>query len=176
MINHFTSIKKLVFLALFLSIAIIVNIVENISFSVFIIPGIKLGLANIVTVFILYYFGYKEMFLINVLRVFLANLIIGTLFSTPFIIAMGSCLGSMILMYPIIKVNKFSIFGISMIQALLFNFFQIIIVCWLYQNYIFIYYFPYLMISGIITGYLVALCAKYVILILNKNYLKGEMG
>ena len=172
-----SKVRKMVFLALFLSIAIIVNIIENVSFSVFVIPGVKLGFANIVTVFVLYYFGYKEMFVINILRVFLANLIVGTLFSTPFIIAMGSCLGSMLLLYFIIKLDKFSIFGISMIQAVLFNLFQIIIVCWLYQNYIFIYYFPYLIISGIITGYLVALCAKYVILLLNKNYLKrGEIS
>ncbi|MDR3215567.1 MAG: Gx transporter family protein [Bacilli bacterium] len=168
--------KKIVILSLFLSIAIIVNIVENISFAVFIVPGIKLGLTNIVTIFILYYFGFKEMFIINFLRVILANLIIGTLFSIPFIISLFSCLGSMIFLFIIIKINKFSIFGISMIQAVLFNLFQIIVVCLLYNNFVFMYYLPYLIISGIITGYLVALCAKYVIKVINNHLIITDIS
>lgn len=159
--------KKMVILSLFLSLAIIVNIVENITVSFIIIPGVKFGLANIATIFILFYFGYKEMFTVNILRVIVANLITGTLFSMPFIIAFSSSLGSMLIIYIILKLNRLSIFGISMAQAVIFNIFQIIVVSLLYDSFIFIYYLPYLMISGIITGYLIALIAKYIINILD---------
>ena len=162
------STKKLVILSLFLALAIILNIVENISFSFFIIPGVKLGLANISTIFILCYFGYKEMFLVNVLRVVLANLIIGTLFSIPFTIAMVSSVSSMLLLYFIYKLDKLSIFGISMIQAVLFNTFQIIVVSFLYESNVFLFYLPYLIFSGIVTGYLVALSARYVVKLVDK--------
>ena len=153
--------KKLVILSLFLALAIILNIVENVAFSFFLIPGVKLGLANISTVFILYYFGYKEMFLVNIMRVILANLITGLLFSVSFSIAFFSSLGSMLILFFVLKPNKLSIYGISMIQAILFNVFQIIIVCLIYQSHVFFYYLPYLIFSGVATGYLVAFSAKY---------------
>ncbi len=161
--------RKIVTLSLFLAIAIILNIVENVSFSVFMVPGVKLGLANISAIFILYYFGYREMILINVLRIIVANIITGLLFSMPFTIAMFSSVGSMLLLYPVYKLNKLSIFGISMIQAILFNIFQIIIVCLLYQSNVFLYYLPYLVLSGIVTGYLVAFSAKYIIKLLDRQ-------
>ena len=160
--------KKLVILSLFLALAIILNIVENVSFSFFFIPGVKLGLANIATIFLLCYFGYKEMFLVNVLRVVLASLIVGTLFSIPFTIAIISSIGSMLILYLIYKLDKLSIFGLSMIQAVLFNIFQIIVVCFLYESNVFLFYLPYLIISGIATGYLVALSARYIVKLVDK--------
>ncbi|MDF9867740.1 heptaprenyl diphosphate synthase [Bacilli bacterium PM5-3] len=163
-----SNTKKIVVLSLFLALAIILNIVENVVFSFFIIPGIKMGLANISTIFILYYFGYKEMFLVNVLRVILANLVTGLLFSIPFTIAIFSSVCSMLILYFVLKIEKLSIFGISMIQAVVFNIFQIIIVSFLYQSNVFFYYMPYLLISGVITGYLVALSAKFIIKIMDK--------
>jgi heptaprenyl diphosphate synthase len=160
--------KKIVILSLFLALAIILNIAENVYFSFFLIPGVRLGLANIATIYILFYFGYKEMFTLNALRITLANLLTGTLFGIPFMIAIISGIASMLLLYFIFKLNKLSIYGISMIQAVLFNTFQIIVVSWLYQSHVFFFYLPYLVISGIITGYLVAFSAKYIIKLTDK--------
>lgn len=161
--------KKLVTLSLFLALAIIVNIVENITFSFVIIPGVKFGLANIASIFILFYYGFKEMVAINLLRVTLASLITGTLFSMPFIIAFSSSLGSMLFIYILLKLNKLSIFGISMSQAVIFNILQIFVVSLLYDSFIFMYYLPYLMLSGVITGYLIALVARYIIKMLDNK-------
>lgn len=161
--------KKLVTLSLFLALAIIVNIVENITFSFVIIPGVKFGLANIASIFILFYYGFKEMVAINLLRVTLASLITGTLFSMPFIIAFSSSLGSMLFIYILLKLNKLSIFGISMSQAVMFNILQIFVVSLLYDSFIFMYYLPYLMLSGVITGYLIALVARYIIKMLDNK-------
>lgn len=161
--------KKLVTLSLFLALAIIVNIVENITFSFVIIPGVKFGLANIASIFILFYYGFKEMVTINLLRVTLASLITGTLFSMPFIIAFSSSLGSMLFIYILLKLNKLSIFGISMSQAVIFNILQIFVVSLLYDSFIFMYYLPYLMLSGVITGYLIALVARYIIKMLDNK-------
>ncbi|MEG0283658.1 MAG: Gx transporter family protein [Erysipelotrichales bacterium] len=155
--------KKLVTLSFFLSLAIILNIVENVAFSFFFVPGIKLGLANIASIFILYYFGYKEMISVNIMRIIIANLITGTLFGMPFVISMFSSICSMILLYIFYRLNKLSIYGISMIQAVLFNIFQIIVVCFLYGTNVFFYYLPYLIFSGLITGYLIAISASYII-------------
>lgn len=155
--------NKLVILSLFLAIAIILNIVENVTINFIIVPGIKLGLANIPAIFILYYYGYKEMFLVNILRVIIASLISGTLFSMPFTISFLSAIGSMLILLIFYATKKFSIYGISIIQAVFFNVFQILVVCFLYQSNIFLLYLPYLVLSGIVMGYIVALCAKFIV-------------
>lgn len=164
-----SSTQKLVILSLFLAIAIILNIVENITVNIIFIPGIKLGLANISVVFILYFYGYKEMFILNVLRVIVASLITGTLLGMPFIISISASIFSMLIIYPLYKSKIFSIYGISMIQAIAFNVMQIIVVSLLYSSTVFYYYLPYLLLSGVITGYLIAFSATKVISLMSHS-------
>lgn len=159
--------KKIVMLSLFLALAIIINVVENIYFNFIFIPGIKFGLANIFPLVVLCLYGYKDMVVINILRVFIASLISGTLFGMPFTISLVGVVGSIIILYPFYKINKLSIYGISMIQAVLFNIFQILIVIVLYKTNAFLVYIPYLVLTGVITGYLVAFIARYLIKALN---------
>ncbi|WP_423364627.1 Gx transporter family protein [Mycoplasma sp. P36-A1] len=158
-----SNTQKIVTLGLFLAIAIILNIVENITINIIFIPGIKLGLANISMIFILYFYGYKEMFATNVLRIVVANLITGQLFGMPFVISMASGLFSMLIILPIYKSKVFSIYGISMTQAITFNFAQITTVSLLYSSTVFFYYLPYLLLTGVVTGFLVAFIAVKII-------------
>lgn len=160
--------KKIVTLGLFLAFAIIINIVENIYFNIGFLPGIKFGLANIFPLIALYLYSYKDMVIINMLRVIIASLISGTLFALPFTISFFSVIGSILVLYPCYKLNKLSIFGISMIQAVSFNIFQILVVIFLYQSDVFLFYLPYLILTGVITGFLVAIIAKYLIIAIDK--------
>jgi len=160
---------KIVILGLFLAIAIILNIVENITVAISFIPGVKLGLANISIVFLLYFYGFKEMFATNVMRVIIASLISGTLFGMPFMISFASSIFCMIVIYPFFKTKLLSIYGLSMIQAVAFNFMQIVVVSLLYNSTIFFFYLPYLILSGIVTGYLIAFSASKIIRIFDKS-------
>jgi len=163
---------KIVILGLFLSIAIILNIVENITVAISFIPGVKLGLANISIVFLLYFYGFKEMFVTNVMRVIIASLITGTLFGMPFMISMTASIFCMLMIYPLYKTKRLSIYGLSMVQAVAFNFAQICVVSFLYNSTIFFFYLPYLILSGIITGYLIAFSASKIIHIFDKSISK----
>jgi hypothetical protein len=70
------KIRKMIFLGIMISISIVVSIVEaQISTVLFIIPGVKLGLANIVTLIILYIYGKKDAFLVLILRILIVALI-----------------------------------------------------------------------------------------------------
>jgi len=70
------KLRKIVFLGIMVAISIVVSIVEaQISTFLFIIPGVKLGLANIVTLVILYIYGWKDALFVLVLRIGLVALL-----------------------------------------------------------------------------------------------------
>lgn len=165
------NVKELTILALFLSISILLSIIENSVFIPIGIPGIKLGLANTMFIIVLYFYGFKKMVLINLTRVILVGVIVGTIFSIPFVISFFSVLLSSLVVFFVDKVNKLSIYGVSMIQAVTFNLSQILVVTLLYQNRLILYYSPYLVLSGLITGYIVAYTAVLVINIITKTIL-----
>lgn len=148
--------QKLVKLSLLLAIAIVIHYFESVIMFTSIIPGFKLGFANIIGIIVLSLYDYKSMVIVNILRVVLTSLIRGSLFSISMVIPLFSVIFSMLLCYKIYKRNVLSIYGISMLQALFFNIGQIIIICLIYQNLIFMYYLPYLLIIGMITGFIIA--------------------
>ena len=128
------------------------------------IPGVKLGLANIVILIILYELGIVEAIVVNLLRVLVVGLVRGTFLSMGFLMSVTGAvlsLGIMILFYLLIK--KFSIIGVSVIGSIFHVFGQILIaMLFLGTAYIFLY-LPIIVISAIITGVFVGIVAKLII-------------
>lgn len=143
--------------------AIVIAILESFIPSVG-IPGVKLGLANIVILIILYELGIWEAAVVNLLRVLVVSLVRGTFLSMGFLMSLTGCvlsLGIMILFYLLIK--KFSIIGVSVIGSLFHVLGQILIaMIFLGSAYIFLY-LPVIAISAIITGVFVGIVAKLII-------------
>jgi len=63
-----TNTKRLTLLAVFVSLAMILSVVETWIPMPIAIPGVKLGLANIVTVLVITFFGYKDAFTVVIIR------------------------------------------------------------------------------------------------------------
>ena len=151
--------------------AIVIAILESFIPSVG-IPGVKLGLANIVILIILYELGIWEAAVVNLLRVLVVSLVRGTFLSMGFLMSLTGCvfsLGIMILFYLLIK--KFSIIGVSVIGSLFHVAGQILIaMIYLGSAYIFLY-LPVIAISAIITGVFVGIVAK---LIINTGVIKKQ--
>ncbi len=151
--------------------AIVIAILESFIPSVG-IPGVKLGLANIVILIILYELGIWEAIVVNLLRVLVVSLVRGTFLSMGFLMSLTGCvlsLGIMILFYLLIK--KFSIIGVSVIGSLFHVLGQIFIaMIFLGSAYIFLY-LPVIAISAIITGVFVGIVAK---LIINTGVIKKQ--
>ena len=128
------------------------------------IPGVKLGLANIVILIILYELGIVEAIVVNLLRVLVVGLVRGTFLSMGFLMSVTGAvlsLGIMILFYLLIK--KFSIIGVSVIGSIFHVTGQILIaMLFLGTAYIFLY-LPIIAISAIITGVFVGVVAKLII-------------
>ena len=123
-------------------------------------PGVKLGIANIVVVIVLYRYSAKEAAAVNFLRVALAGLLFTGLFGALYSAA-GAFL-SLVGMTLLKKTNLFSMAGISMAGGVLHNLGQLIIAALLVEETAVFYYFPLLLFSGIASGILTGIIATLV--------------
>ena len=112
------EIKKITRLALLLSLSVVLNLIESII-PIFngTIPGLKLGLANIVILFTLYEFSFKDAITISIMRVILVGILRIGLFSMAFFFSLSGAILSIIFMYIFKRYTKLSIIGISIIVA-----------------------------------------------------------
>lgn len=143
--------------------AIIIAILESFIPSIG-IPGIKLGLANIVILIILYEIGIVEAIIVDLSRVLLVGLLRGTIASMGFLMSLTGAvmsLGIMILFFLLVK--KLSIIANSVVGSLFHVMGQILIaIIFLGSGYV-LFYLPIIGISAIITGVLVGIVAQLVI-------------
>lgn len=143
--------------------AIVIGIIESFIPSIG-IPGVKLGLANIVILITLYELGIIEALFVDLARVFIVGLLRGTIFTMGFFMSLTGAilsLGIMIIFYLLIK--KFSIVGVSVIGAI-FHVVGQILVAWLFLSTPYIlYYLPVIAISAIVTGVGVGVVANLII-------------
>ena len=146
------------YLGIFAALAIIFGYLECLIPFHIGIPGVKLGIANIVTVVLLYKMGAKEAGLITVLRV----LVSGFLFSNGFSIlySLAGCTMSLMVMYMLKKEGSFSIYGVSMAGGVAHNIGQIAIASIVMETGSIWYYLPILLISGVLTGFVIGFVSE----------------
>ena len=157
------SVHKIALLGILTAATIVIAIAESFIPSIG-IPGVKLGLANIMILITLYELGILEAILVNLFRVVVVGLVRGTFLSMGFLMSVTGAvfsLGIMIVFYLFIK--KFSIIGVSVVGSLFHVFGQIVIVMIFMGTPYVIYYLPIIGISAIITGVLVGITAQLVI-------------
>ena len=122
-------------------------------------PGIKLGLANLLIIIALYGLKWKYALAINIVRIILSGLLFSGVFGVIYSLAGG--LLSFLVMAVLKRSGKFSIVGVSMAGGAFHNLGQIIIAALLVSNAKIFYYFPVLLFSGIATGIIIGFFAYY---------------
>ena len=157
------KVQKIALIGVLTAATIVIGIAESFIPSIG-IPGVKLGLANIMILVTLYELGILEALFVNLARVLVVSLVRGTFFSMGFFMSLTGALlslGVMILFYLLIK--KFSIIGVSVVGAIFHVLGQILIaMIYLGTAYI-VLYLPIIAISAIITGVIVGLTAQLII-------------
>ncbi len=147
--------RKLAFLGLSIALAMILSFVES-QIPVFTaVPGMKLGLPNLVMVFLLYRIGWKETAAVSLVRVLLVSLLFGNAQSLVFSLA-GAAL-SLAGMTLLKKSRLFSPVAVSVTGGVLHNIGQIIAACLWTGTAQIAYYLPVLLLSGIAAGILIGL-------------------
>ena len=157
------KVQKIALLGVLTAATIVIAVLESFIPSIG-IPGVKLGLANIMILVTLYELGILEAVFVNLARVFLASLIRGTIFTMGFYMSLAGAflsLGIMILFYLLIK--KFSIIGVSVIGAIFHVVGQILVAMIFLSTAYILYYLPVIALSAIITGVFVGLVAMAII-------------
>ena len=160
--------RKIVIIALLVGLGLVLHLVENMLPLSFIIPGAKLGLANIANLLGLILFGFIAGLQILLLRIFLGSILAGTFMTINFYLSLtGGLLGYLIMsLFFYYFRNKFSIIGVSLGGAVFHNVGQIITAYLIISNDAIFYYLPYLILLALPTGVGIGL-----IVIFTYNYL-----
>lgn len=158
-----TKTRKMVLLSILISQALALHVIERAIPIPVPIPGVKLGLANIISLFTIIVFGYKETIIVVLLRTFLGSLFGGGISS--FLYSLSGGLLSATVMATMHTKHKdiFSIVTISTVGAVFHNIGQIAAASLVISNAYLFYYLPVLLISGVITGVMIGLTVQYAI-------------
>jgi heptaprenyl diphosphate synthase len=152
--------KKLTLLALFTAIALVISLIETALPVLVPIPGIKLGLSNIITLIMLLSFKPSETFFVLISRILLTSIFSGQMTSFLYSLAGGIlCFLTMLIINRIL--NNHFIFLTSMLGAVAHNIGQLLTAFFLVRTAGVLAYLPILLISGIITGLFTGLCAHF---------------
>ncbi|MBR5798044.1 MAG: Gx transporter family protein [Clostridia bacterium] len=156
-----TNVRKLTCLALIVSFAMILSYIEA-KIPVFVaIPGVKMGLANIAVIFVLYKMGAKEAAVVSALRIFLISILFGNVESLFFSL-MGGLL-SFAVMLLLKKLTPLGEVAVSVSGGVMHNVGQIIAAMMLLQTDAVMYYLPFLILSGTIAGVVVGVVSALLI-------------
>lgn len=156
------SAKKVALLGLCTALALILAYVEVLLPPLFsAIPGIKIGLPNIVIIFVLYKFGIPSAATVSIIRIVAVSILFGNIMAFAYSIS-GAFL-SLLLMSILYNSRKFSTVAISIVGGVFHNVGQILMAMLLLDAAEIGYYLIVLSITGIISGTLVGLCAALII-------------
>ncbi len=144
------STKALTTCALLTALALVFSYIEFLLPLNFGIPGVKLGLANIVVVLALYWLGPRYGLYINIARICLSALLFGSLFSALYALAGG--LVSLAVMILLKRTDKFSLTAVSAAGGVLHNLAQICVAAAITRTAGIFGYFPVLLLAGLATG------------------------
>ena len=156
------STKKLTRLSLLTALALIIFIVEAQLPPIAPIPGIKMGLANIITLVALYMYGPKEAFTVLFLRIILGNMFSGQVSALMYSAAGGIfCFAVMCVLYKILPRDM--LWVVSVCGAMAHVTAQVTVAALITKTPAVFWYLPLLLVSAVITGAFTGLCAYYVL-------------
>lgn len=153
--------KKIATYGLLIALAFILSYIETLFPMPVPVPGIKLGLANLVVLTALYSMGVKEAFVLSMIRIVLVGFTFGSPATMLYSLAGG--LLSWFLMSVFKQSKLFSLVGVSIIGGISHNIGQIVMAMFIVENMNLVYYLPFLLISGVATGTVIGILGAMIV-------------
>ncbi len=155
------SARSTILLGLLIGIAAVLHIIENWLPLPLPVPGAKLGLANVISLIALIYFGWRHALYVVIGRVLLGSVAGGVFLGPTFVMSLSGAVGSLLVMGLAWKHWRpsLSIVGISVLGAFVHNSLQLVIASKLVSNYGVLWYLPWLTLFALPTGIATGLCA-----------------
>ena len=138
--------NRVAYFGVFTALALIFSYIETLIPISFGLPGVKLGLANLIIVIALYKIPLREVYVLSVVRVLLSGVLFGNYFSIAYSLAGG-----------------FSVIGISIAGGVCHNIGQLVVAMIVVETFAMSYYMPVLLVAGLITGFLIGVVADQVL-------------
>ena len=155
------SSRKCAVLGMLLAVALLCGYVESLIPFSFGIPGIKLGLANLVTVIALYRLGPKEALLISIARILLSGFLFGNMSAVVYSLA-GGILSFLVMLF-LKNVVKLNILSVSGAGGIFHNLGQLFVAALVVENLNLLYYMSVLFFAGLVTGLLIGVASREVL-------------
>lgn len=149
--------RKTVELGFFLALALILSYVESLIPFSFGIPGIKLGLPNLIVVLLLYRDGMRQAVLVNFLRIILSGFLFSNLYAILY--ALAGAVFSFCAMTAGKRTHWFSVVGVSVLGGVFHNIGQILVAMAVVETFYVGYYMPFLIAAGTVTGAVLGIAA-----------------
>lgn len=153
--------NRVAYFGVFTALALIFSYIETLVPISFGIPGVKLGLANLIIVIALYKIPLREVYVLSIVRVLLSGVLFGNYFSIAYSLAGG--LLSLTVMALLKKSGGFSVIGISIAGGVCHNIGQLVVAMIVVETFAMSYYMPVLLVAGLITGFLIGVVADQVL-------------
>lgn len=152
--------RRLALSAMLAALALIFSYVEALIPLPVPVPGIKLGIANLVIVIAIYKLGFRYAFTINCIRIIIAGLLFSGVFGMLYSFAGGVL--SIVIMYLLYRTGLFSMVGVSMAGGVAHNLGQLLTASLIVSNIRMMSYFSILLFSGLISGILIGVIAALI--------------
>ena len=149
--------EKAAYFGMMVALAFTLSYLESLIPFNFGIPGIKLGLANLVVVIALYTYGIKAALPVSLIRILLAGITFGN--TNALLYSLGGGMLSLLIMWAV-KNTKLSVIGVSILGGVMHNIGQILVAAIMMNTVRIVYYLPVLLIAGTVTGALIGIAAK----------------
>lgn len=150
--------EKIAQLGICTTLALILSYVETLIPLFIGIPGAKLGLANLILVYVLYRMNEKDALLVSVMRILLSGFMFGNMMSIIF--SLTGMLFSFCVMVLMKKTDGFSVLGVSTAGGCMHNIGQLSVALVVTQTKGLVYYIPFLLLTGLGTGLLIGILVK----------------
>ncbi|MGE5573980.1 MAG: Gx transporter family protein [Bacillota bacterium] len=163
-----TRTRRLTHIAIYVALALVLHVTESFIPVPFMVPGAKLGLANIITLIVIVLSGAYDALVVVALRTFLGSLLSGALTSFAFSIV-GGLLAAVVMSVAQRRLGRvFGLVGVSVLGAVSHNIGQLLVAGVLVGTIGIYSYLPVLLVAGVATGYFVGITAGFILRFLPK--------
>lgn len=152
------SVKEIALMAVLTAVSLTIFVIEA-QFPLSVMAGIKLGLSNIVTLIAMLFIGRRDAGIILAMRIVLATAFYGTFVSFVFSVT-GGVFAFAVMALTVNRLDKHKIWVVSVLGGIFHNIGQLTAACFIIGQSAVFGIAPYLIISGIVTGFFTGICTQ----------------
>ncbi len=164
--------RKVVYSGVFTGIAVALHFLESSFPPLLPLPGVKVGLANIVTLFVFFAIGSREALLVLLARILIGNLLGGTFLNIGFFLSLSGGIASFLVLYVLSRRLR-SVVGLSVVSAVVHNLAQLSVAFLYVENRAIFLYLPLLVFVGMFFGFFCGYAGAFLVDVWHQRFARS---